>query len=89
MCRPRPFRDRLLCDSRTHHRRRAAQGINVGALLAPLVCGGLQRAFGYDYGFGAAGVGMLIALAMMAGMSTLVVMKQSMKQPTISSPPIS
>ena len=37
-------------------------GINVGALLAPLVCGALQHNFGYDAGFGAAGVGMVIGL---------------------------
>ena len=37
-------------------------GINVGALLAPLVCGLLQQRIGYDAGFGAAGVGMLIGL---------------------------
>mmetsp|Transcript_26913 Transcript_26913/g.54066 ORF Transcript_26913/g.54066 Transcript_26913/m.54066 type:complete len:317 (-) Transcript_26913:917-1867(-) len=38
-------------------------GINVGALLAPLVCGALQQQIGYDAGFGAAGVGMLVGLA--------------------------
>lgn len=38
-------------------------GINVGAFLAPLVCGTLGEKLGWHYGFGAAGVGMLIALA--------------------------
>ena len=38
-------------------------GINVGALLAPLVCGTLGEEFGWHYGFTAAGVGMTIALA--------------------------
>jgi POT family proton-dependent oligopeptide transporter len=37
-------------------------GISVGALLAPLVCGALAVAFGWHYGFGAAGVGMLLSL---------------------------
>jgi len=38
-------------------------GINVGAFLAPLVCGTLGEALGWHYGFLAAGVGMTIALA--------------------------
>jgi proton-dependent oligopeptide transporter, POT family len=38
-------------------------GINVGAFLAPLVCGTLGESWGWHYGFGAAGVGMLIGLA--------------------------
>jgi proton-dependent oligopeptide transporter, POT family len=38
-------------------------GINVGAFLAPLVCGTLGENLGWHYGFAAAGVGMTIALA--------------------------
>jgi POT family proton-dependent oligopeptide transporter len=38
-------------------------GVNVGATLAPFVCGTLGEEIGWHYGFGAAGVGMLIALA--------------------------
>ena len=38
-------------------------GINVGAFLAPLVCGTLGERAGWHYGFAAAGVGMLIGLA--------------------------
>ena len=38
-------------------------GINVGALLAPFVCGTLGEEVAWHYGFTAAGVGMLIALA--------------------------
>jgi proton-dependent oligopeptide transporter, POT family len=37
-------------------------GINVGALLAPLVCGTLGEEVAWHYGFTAAGVGMIIAL---------------------------
>ena len=33
-------------------------GINLGAFLAPLVCGTLGEELGWHYGFGAAGVGM-------------------------------
>ncbi len=38
-------------------------GINIGAFLAPLVCGTLGEQAGWHYGFAAAGVGMLIGLA--------------------------
>jgi POT family proton-dependent oligopeptide transporter len=38
-------------------------GINVGAFLAPLVCGTLGEKAGWHYGFAAAGVGMCIGLA--------------------------
>jgi POT family proton-dependent oligopeptide transporter len=38
-------------------------GINIGAFLAPLVCGTLGEELGWHYGFLAAGVGMTIALA--------------------------
>jgi proton-dependent oligopeptide transporter, POT family len=37
-------------------------GINIGAFLAPLVCGTLAVAYGWHYGFGAAGIGMLVSL---------------------------
>ncbi|WP_300379099.1 peptide MFS transporter [Henriciella sp.] len=36
--------------------------INVGASVAPLVCGTLGEVYGWHYGFGAAGIGMLIGL---------------------------
>jgi proton-dependent oligopeptide transporter, POT family len=38
-------------------------GINIGAFLAPLVSGTLGEKLGWRYGFAAAGVGMLISLA--------------------------
>ena len=38
-------------------------GINIGAFLSPLVCGTLGETVGWHYGFAAAGVGMLFALA--------------------------
>ena len=37
-------------------------GINIGALFAPLITGYLGEDVGWHYGFGAAGVGMLIGL---------------------------
>jgi POT family proton-dependent oligopeptide transporter len=38
-------------------------GINLGAFLAPLVCGTLGEGIGWHYGFGAAGIGMTVGLA--------------------------
>lgn len=38
-------------------------GINLGGLCAPLVTGFLQVNYGWHYGFGAGGIGMLIAIA--------------------------
>ena len=37
-------------------------GINIGALIAPLITGLLGERVGWHWGFGAAGVGMLIGL---------------------------
>ena len=37
-------------------------GINIGALFASLICGYLGETFGWKYGFGAAGIGMLLGL---------------------------
>ncbi len=38
-------------------------GINLGAFAATLLCGYLGETFGWRYGFGAAGIGMLVGLA--------------------------
>lgn len=37
-------------------------GINLGAFFSPLICGTLGEVYGWHYGFGAAGVGMVIGL---------------------------
>jgi len=37
-------------------------GINLGAFLAPLICGTLGEVYGWHYGFGAAGIGMCLGL---------------------------
>jgi proton-dependent oligopeptide transporter, POT family len=42
-------------------------GINIGAFLAPLVCGTLAAQFGWHYGFAAAGIGMLVSLGIYLG----------------------
>ena len=38
-------------------------GINLGGFLSPLVCGTLGEAYGWHWGFAAAGIGMLLSLA--------------------------
>jgi proton-dependent oligopeptide transporter, POT family len=42
-------------------------GINLGAFLAPLVCGTLGEAYGWHWGFAAAGIGMLSSLVIYVG----------------------
>jgi POT family proton-dependent oligopeptide transporter len=37
-------------------------GVNLGAFFSPLVCGTLGQKYGWGYGFGAAGVGMICGL---------------------------
>jgi POT family proton-dependent oligopeptide transporter len=37
-------------------------GINIGGFFAPLVCGTLGETLGWHFGFGAAGIGMMIGL---------------------------
>ncbi len=37
-------------------------GINLGPILSPIVCGTLGELYGWHYGFGAAGIGMIIGL---------------------------
>lgn len=38
-------------------------GVNLGAFFSPLVCGTLGQKYGWHYGFGAAGIGMLVGIA--------------------------
>ena len=55
-----------LYSAHDHRRDRAFSlfymGINLGAFFSPLVCGTLGEKIGYHWGFGAAGVGMVIGL---------------------------
>ena len=41
-------------------------GVNIGGFLAPLICGALGEAYGWHWGFGAAGVGMCVGLGIYA-----------------------
>ena len=47
-------------------------GVNLGAFLAPLVAGTLGEKLGWHWGFGAAGVGMLIGLTQFVGQQNLL-----------------
>ena len=47
-------------------------GINVGAILASLVCGTLGETLGWHYGFASAGVGMAIGLVTFVGWQDLM-----------------
>jgi POT family proton-dependent oligopeptide transporter len=59
-------------------------GINLGAFFSPLICGTLGQTLGWHYGFGAAGVGMVIGLIVyLAGRKTLGV-EPSQKRPSPS-----
>lgn len=42
-------------------------GINLGGLLAPLICGTLGEVYGWHWGFSAAGIGMAVGLAIYLG----------------------
>lgn len=42
-------------------------GINIGSFVATLLCGYLGETYGWAYGFGAAGIGMLIGLVTFIG----------------------
>jgi len=47
-------------------------GINLGAFLGSLLCGYLGETYGWAYGFGAAGVGMLLGLIVFIGFKPLL-----------------
>lgn len=47
-------------------------GINLGGFLAPLVCGSLGELLGWHWGFGAAGIGMLVGLVIYLGFQQLL-----------------
>ena len=58
-------------------------GINLGAFLAPLVCGALGERLGWHWGFGAAGAGMVVALAIyVAGARWLPADRPQARTPT-------
>jgi POT family proton-dependent oligopeptide transporter len=62
-------------------------GVNLGGFLAPLVCGTLGELYGWHWGFGAAGVGMLAGLLIyVAGAKYLPVEAPRARAPAPASP---
>ena len=60
-------------------------GINLGATFSPLVCGTLGQKVGWDWGFGAAGVGMVIGLLLyLWGRRYLGIEEQSDDRPALT-----
>jgi POT family proton-dependent oligopeptide transporter len=58
-------------------------GVNVGAFLAPLICGFLGETYGWHYGFGAAGVGMVAGLVIYLWGQRYLPAEQSHVQPVL------
>jgi len=63
-------------------------GINLGAFLAPLVCGTLGEELGWHYGFAAAGVGMTIGLITYLCATSSLPPEERVRQPVAQQPPI-
>jgi proton-dependent oligopeptide transporter, POT family len=61
-------------------------GINLGAFLAPLICGTLGEELGWHYGFAAAGVGMTFGLAIYLAATPTLPKDAFEKRATISTP---
>jgi proton-dependent oligopeptide transporter, POT family len=59
-------------------------GINLGAFFSPLVCGWLQEKYGWDWGFGAAGIGMLLGLVIFLAGQKLVLKQVALAGNTIN-----
>ncbi len=57
-------------------------GINLGAMIAPLFCGYLGEVYGWHWGFGAAGIGMLAGLVVFWKGITADVLGDKGLQPT-------
>jgi POT family proton-dependent oligopeptide transporter len=62
-------------------------GINLGAFLSPLVCGILGETWGWHWGFGAAGVGMVAGLLVYVGGQKYLAPDNLMKQAEGEAPP--
>jgi POT family proton-dependent oligopeptide transporter len=61
-------------------------GINLGAWFAPLVCGTLGQTVGWAWGFGSAGVGMVIGLAVYLWGQRYLAPDEHMRRATIRQP---
>ena len=63
-------------------------GINLGAMLAPFVCGTLGERVGWHYGFAAAGVGMCIGLCIYLYALPMLPQDELHKSAAIEQPPL-
>jgi POT family proton-dependent oligopeptide transporter len=61
-------------------------GINIGGFLAPLICGTLGEIYGWHYGFGAAGIGMVAGLLIYLWGQRYLPAEQPRVAETISTP---
>jgi POT family proton-dependent oligopeptide transporter len=61
-------------------------GINLGAFLSPFVCGTLGERVGWSWGFGSAGVGMLLGLAIYLGGQRYLAPDQIMQKKAADEP---
>ncbi len=61
-------------------------GVNLGAFFAPLVCGTLGSVYGWHYGFGAAGIGMLVGLGIYLYAAPMLPEEARAKRANASSP---
>lgn len=62
-------------------------GINIGGFLAPLLCGYVGKVYGWHYGFGLAGVGMIFGmLILILGRKTLGKMGESPDEAKLHEP---
>ncbi len=61
-------------------------GINIGGFLAPLICGTLGEVYGWHYGFGAAGIGMLAGLLIYLWGQRYLPPEQSRATPAVPAP---
>jgi len=57
-------------------------GINVGGMMGPIICGLLGELYGWSWGFGAAGVGMLLGLVMFVWLKPWLLGKGEPPAPT-------
>ena len=64
-------------------------GINLGAMLAPFVCGTLGERVGWHYGFAAAGVGMCIGLCIYLYALPMLPQDELHKSAAVERPPLS
>ena len=63
-------------------------GINVGAALGSLICGYLGQTYGWAYGFGAAGIGMLAGLIVFVWKRPLLLGRGEAKDPAALGRPV-